>query len=184
MFALPVAEVDPNQGMEKITCLGPPGIRRAPGIDTIRWPDSQYYTRCSRKNKVIMKKPITWRLLILVAGTLLGLLAGLGVSAPATAAAPSSYAAASYVAGLDLDIKYNGTFVVKGTNYKAKKVYVKVVRINKNGRYNVVAHKHLQTNNGNFEWSGNKLQCGKTYKAHAYSYKDGWNSSRTLHVKC
>jgi hypothetical protein len=131
-----------------------------------------------------MKKPITWRLLILVAGTLLGLLAGLGFSAPATAAAPSSFVTASFGAGLDLDIKYNGTFVVKGTNYKAKKVYVKVVRINKNGRSNVVAHKHLQTNNGNFEWSGNKLQCGKTYQAHAYSYKDGWNSSRTLHVKC
>lgn len=131
-----------------------------------------------------MKKPRTWRLLVLVAGTLLGLLAGLGLAAPATAAAPSSVAAASYGTGLDLDLKYNGTFVVKGEGYKAKKVYVKVVKINTNGRSHIVAHKHLVTNNGNFEWSGKKLQCGKIYQAHSYSYKDGWDSSRTLRVQC
>ncbi|WP_139005095.1 hypothetical protein [Arthrobacter crystallopoietes] len=132
----------------------------------------------------MMKKPITWRLLILVAGTLLGLLAGVGLSAPATAAAPGSVAAASYGTGLDLDVRYNGTFVVKGNGYKAMKVYVKVVRINKNGTSNIVAHKNLRTNNGNFEWSGTKLQCGKTYQAHSYSYKDGWDSSRMLPVRC
>ncbi|NMR28495.1 hypothetical protein [Crystallibacter degradans] len=132
-----------------------------------------------------MKKPRTWRLLVLVAGTLLGLLAGLGLPAPATAAAPTSVSAASNDRyGADLDLRYSGKFVVKGEGYKATKVYVKVVKINKNGRSHIVAHKHLVTNNGNFEWSGKKLQCGKTYQAHSYSYKDDWDSSRTLHVKC
>jgi hypothetical protein len=132
-----------------------------------------------------MKKPRTWQLLVLVAGTLLGLFAGLGLSAPATAAAPSSVSAASnarYAA--DLDFRYNGKFVVKGAGYKAKKVYVKVVRVNKNGKYHVVAHKHLPTHNGSFEWSGTKLPCGKTYQAHSYSYKDDWDLSRTLQVRC
>jgi hypothetical protein len=129
-----------------------------------------------------MKKSLAWRLLVLVAGTLLGLLASLGLSAPASAAAPSSVAAASfdthrYGANLDLDVKTDGRFVVNGDNYKAMKVYVKVVKINKNGRYNVIAHKHVRTHNGGFDWTGKKLQCGKTYQAHSYSYKDGWNSS-------
>lgn len=131
-----------------------------------------------------MKKPISWRVILLVTGALLGLLAGLGLTAPATAAAPGSVAAASYGTSLHLDVRNNGTWAVKGTNYKAAKVYVKVVRINTNGRSYIVAHKHLETSKGNFEWSGKNLQCGKTYQAHSYSYKDGWDSSRRLQVRC
>jgi hypothetical protein len=139
-----------------------------------------------------MKKPLTWRLLVLVAGTLLGLLAGLGLSAPASAVAPSSVAAASYDKDnyrsyLDLDVKKNGHFVVKGSDYKAKSVYVKVVKVEKKkyGKDKTVADRWVKTNKkDDFKWNGKKLKCGETYQAHSWSHKDGWDSSNELRVKC
>ncbi|AUI50609.1 hypothetical protein [Arthrobacter crystallopoietes] len=132
-----------------------------------------------------MKKPITWRLLILVVGTLLGLLAGAGLSAPATAA-PAVSASSTYDksdAELDLKLNKNGKFKVVGEDFEAKKVHVMVVKINKH-KDKVIAHKIVRTDDGEFKWIGKKLRCGDTYKAFAHSKKDGWVESDKLRVKC
>jgi len=133
-----------------------------------------------------MKKPITWRLLVLIAGTLLGLLAGLGLSAPATAApavsASAGYDLRDYGPDLTLDVKRNGKFVVEGENYDAKKVYVKVVKIN--GKDKKVADRIVRTHDGDFKWTGKKLRCGNTYQAFSYDKKDGWEKSNKIKVRC
>ncbi|WP_146067355.1 hypothetical protein [Arthrobacter sp. SX1312] len=138
-----------------------------------------------------MKKSLSWRLFVLVAGTLFGLLAGLGLAAPAVAAPVQVATTGNYHdRGGDLTLKANGdgrhvSLKVVGDNYDSKKVDVKVVQVSHHGRHRVVDHRTVWTDRGDdFKYEVKYVECGKSYQAHSYSKKDGWNSSERIWIKC
>jgi hypothetical protein len=85
-----------------------------------------------------MRKSPTWRLLLLMAGVMLGLIAGPGVAAPAAAVEVSKAAAQR----LTLAVSSNGSYVVQGKNYKDSVVEVWIVMVS--GRDRVVDHRRVR----------------------------------------
>lgn len=135
-----------------------------------------------------MKKSLSWRLFILVAGTLFALLAGMGLSAPAVAAPVQVAANGNYHgddSDLTLDVNRNGDLRVTGDNYDAKKVYVKIVKFSHHDNARTVDERNVWTDRGgDFRYTSDKGKCGDSYQAYSYSHKDGWDRSETIRVKC
>ena len=137
-----------------------------------------------------MKKSLSWRLLILVAGTLLGLLAGLGLSAPAVAAPVQTVATTDHYddkdddSDLRLKVDRDGRLKVIGEDYEAKKVYVKIVQTNHKDRERVIDEREVWTRHGDFKFDSKKAKCGNEYRAYSYSKKDGRDRSNTLKIDC
>ena len=126
----------------------------------------------------------------MVTGVLLGLLASIGVAAPAGAgsvAVPASHSQADKGhhhdsdATLTLRIYKDGDYRVKGEDYEAKRVHVWIINVSK---HKVVDHFYVRTHDGDFRIHGDDLKCGKTYKAVSYSKADGWVSSDKVYFKC
>jgi hypothetical protein len=126
-----------------------------------------------------MKKPAAWRLLLLTAGALLGLLAGL-VVAPATAADFHSTAATQRLA---LTLATSGRYTVEGRNYKGEVVDVWVVKVS--GRDSNIASKRVRPGTDDaFTFRGWGLRCDETYQAVSYSPEDGWDKSARKRLGC
>ena len=138
-----------------------------------------------------MKNSLSWRLFVLVAGTLLALLAGMGLAAPAVAS-PVQVATSGnhYDRGADLYLEAKGEgrhvdLKVRGENYDAKWVYVKVVQINHHGRERVIDHREVRTDkDDDFRYQIRNASCGYEYKAISYSKKDGWEQRGRVWIKC
>ena len=126
-----------------------------------------------------MRKSPTWRLLLLMAGVVLGLIAGPGVAAPAAAVEVSKAAAQR----LTLAVSSNGSYVVQGKNYKDSVVEVWIVMVS--GRDRVVDHRRVRPGGDNdFTIRGWGLACSETYQAVSYSRKDDWDRSARERVRC
>jgi hypothetical protein len=123
-----------------------------------------------------MKISATWRLLIMVAGTLLAVAAGLGTAAPASAAHIDARGSS-----LSLTVSSNGSYTVRGSGYSARTVHVWVVNISTDRAVN---ERPLKPNNGSFSFSGSGLGCDASYKAVSFSKQDGWDESKSVHRKC
>lgn len=137
-----------------------------------------------------MKKSFSWRLFILVAGTLFGLLAGMGLAAPAVASPVQVATAGNHHNNEELTLKANGdgkyiNLRVVGNDYDSKRVEVKVVQLNHNGKHRVVDHRTVWTDRGgDFKYQVKQVKCGKYYQAFSYSKQDGWDRSDTIRIKC
>lgn len=128
---------------------------------------------------IAMRKSPTWRLLLLMAGVVLGLIAGPGVTAPAVAAGFSPAAAQQ----LTLSVNSNGSYVVQGKNYKDSVVDVWIVKVS--GRDRVVDHQRVSPGGDDaFTIRGWGLACSETYQAVSYSHKDDWDRSDRERVRC
>ena len=134
-----------------------------------------------------MKTAAKWRACVLIAGVLLGLLASLGVAAPAgasTLAATSSHTQSDRGRGnadLSLRVFGQGNYRVRGSDYQASRVHVWIVNVSRNRAVDEV---YVRTQSGGFTIRKGGLQCGRTYKAVSYSPGDGWVSSSKVHVPC
>lgn len=136
-----------------------------------------------------MKKSLSWRLFVLVAGTLFALIAGMGLSAPAAASPAQVATAGSHYDYEDLNLKVNrdGKHVnlkVIGDDYDAKWVVVKVVQTNHHGKERVIDHRKVWTEKGDFKYQIKNVKCGNTYQAFSESKKDGWDKSDRIWIKC
>jgi hypothetical protein len=128
---------------------------------------------------ITMRKPPTWQLLLLMAGVVLGLIAGPGVAAPAAAA--EVYRAAAQ--RLTLEASSNGRYVVEGRNYKDSVVDVWIVKVS--GRDKVIDHQRVRPGgDDDFTVRGWGLACDETYQAVSYSRDDGWDQSDRERVRC
>jgi hypothetical protein len=126
-----------------------------------------------------MRNSPTWRLLLLMAGVVLGLIAGPGVAAPAAAAEVYQATAPR----LTMGVSSNGRYVVEGRNYKDSVVDVWIVKVS--GRDRVVDHQRVRPRgDGDFTMRGWGLTCGETYQAVSYSRKDDWSQSDRERVHC
>ncbi len=134
-----------------------------------------------------MKKSLSWRLFILVAGTLFALLAGMGLSAPAVAAPVQVAANGNYHGDrddLDLEVNWHNDLKVVGKNYDADKVYVKIVRVDNRGHGRTIDERNVWTHRGDFSYTSERGRCDNYYQAYSYSKKDGWNRSETVRIDC
>ncbi|TDK25195.1 hypothetical protein E2F48_07870 [Arthrobacter crusticola] len=137
-----------------------------------------------------MKKSLSWRLLVLVAGMLLGLLAGLGLSAPAVAAPVQTVAATDYSKDKDKDneltlkVDRDGKLKVIGKGYEANRVKVIIVQTNHKDREKEIYNERVWTDKGRFEVESKKAKCGNEYRAYSYSKKDGLDRSKILRIDC
>jgi hypothetical protein len=137
--------------------------------------------------KAIMKKSLSWRLFILVAGTLFGLLAGMGLSAPAIASPVQVATDWNYHGDdedLTLSVNRDGKLKVVGENYDSNKVYVQVVQINHNGKQKIIDERNVWTQRGDFKYVIQKGKCDNSYQAYSYSKKDGWDKSDKMRIRC
>jgi len=125
----------------------------------------------------IMKNSVTWRLLIMIAGALLALTAGIGTALPASA----TETAAAARSGLSLSVYGKGSYSVRGSGYSAKTIHVWVVNTDTD---RAVSDRTLKTKGGSFSFSGSGLKCGARYRAVSFSKVDGWDESSTVHLKC
>jgi hypothetical protein len=131
-----------------------------------------------------MKTSAKWRACLMAAGVLLGLLASMGLAAPASAStltATSSHSQADRGRGnadLSLRLWSQGNYQVRGSGYQASRVHVWIVR------NRAVDEFYVQTHRGGFTIRGGGLQCGLTYKAVSYSPGDGWVSSSKVRFPC
>lgn len=123
-----------------------------------------------------MENSVIRRLLIVIAGMLLALAAGLGTAVPASAAETDA------VRGPSLSLNVSGSsYSVRGSGYAAKTVHVWVVNI---GTDRALAERSLKPRNGGFSFSGGGLGCNASYKAVSFSKQDGWAESRAVQRKC
>ena len=133
-----------------------------------------------------MKKSLSWRLFLLVTGTLFGLLAGLGLATPAVASPVQVATADNHRdrdADLTLTVNRDDDLKVIGENYDSRSVYVKVVRLNDNGRDRVVDERYVRADDGDFQFYVD-ARCDNSYQAYSYSKKDGWNRSDRIWIDC
>ncbi|MHA7208074.1 hypothetical protein [Arthrobacter sp. MDT1-65] len=142
-----------------------------------------------------MKKSLSWRLFVLVAGTLFGLLAGMGLSAPAVAS-PVQVATSGYDRdnGADLTLYVDdGRLRVAGDDYDGEKVYVKVVQIKHNGKQEKVDERYVWPDRGgNFDYRVRNADCDRSYQAYSKSEKEsrynndknGWEKSERIWFDC
>ncbi|MDQ0734454.1 hypothetical protein [Arthrobacter agilis] len=147
---------------------------------------SPYSARHAWK-KNIMKKSLSWRLFIFVAGTLFALLAGLGASAPAVASPVQVAANGNYHgddARLSLDTNWNGDLTVRGDNYDSQRVYVKIVEVRYHGDGRTIDDRNVWTDRGDFKFTSDEGKCGNYYQAYSYSHKDGRESSEVVKLNC
>jgi hypothetical protein len=137
-----------------------------------------------------MKTSAKWRAWLMIAGVFLGLLASIGMAAPAgasTVVATSSHSQADRGqqrggdANLSLRIFGNGDYRVRGTDYEAKRVHVWVVNVS---RDRVVNEFYVRTHHGDFTSRNDGLRCDRTYKAVSFSRNDGWVSSNKVRFHC
>lgn len=126
----------------------------------------------------------------MVTGVLLGLLASIGLAAPAGASSVAVPASHSHEdkgdhgngdAELSLRIYDDGDYRVRGEGYEANRVHVWIINVSK---HKVVDHFRVWTDDGDFTVRGDDLKCGKTYKAVSYSHDDGWVSSDRVKFRC
>ncbi|EMY33994.1 hypothetical protein D477_011956 [Arthrobacter crystallopoietes BAB-32] len=144
---------------------------------------------------------------MLVAGTLFGLLATLGLAAPATAA----YGTASTPsvqhhdddddddhdrgrggdddddddARLRLSERGDDEIRVRGTDYEEdSRVKVWLVQFD-DGDADVVDKERVWTDNdGDFRYTVDDLECGEKYQAFSWSRDDGWVKSNKIRLDC
>ncbi|MET1154143.1 hypothetical protein [Arthrobacter sp.] len=134
-----------------------------------------------------MKTSAKWRAWLMIAGVLLGLLASMGLAAPAgasTVAATSWHSQADKGrsdADLSLRIFGRGDYRVRGTDYEANRVHVWIVNVSRN---RAVDEFYVRTHHGDFTVRDDGLRCGHTYKAVSYSRGDGWVSSNKVRFHC
>ncbi len=135
--------------------------------------------------KSIMKKSLSWRLFVLVAGTLFGLLAGMGLAAPAVASPVQVTTDGDHRGGgAHLSIYEDDDEIrVVGDDYDSWTVYVKVVRLNDHGRDRVVDERSVRAHDGDFKYSVD-VRCDNSYEAYSYSKKDGWERSGGIRISC
>jgi len=126
-----------------------------------------------------MKQGTTRRLFLLVAVVLLGLIAGLGGAAPASASA-IVFAPAQQ---LTLAVSSSGAYTIDGREYRGETVDVWVVQVSNRDR--VVDSEKVRPGGDNaFRIRGWGLDCGQTYQAVTYSSVDGWDKSARKRVSC
>jgi hypothetical protein len=134
-----------------------------------------------------MKTSAKWRAWLMIAGVLLGLLASMGLAAPASAssiAATSSHSQADRGRGdadLSLRIFGRGDYRVRGSDYEANRVHVWIVNVSRN---RAVDEFFVRTHNGHFTIRDGGLRCDRTYKVVSYSRGDGWVSSHKVRFHC
>jgi hypothetical protein len=134
-----------------------------------------------------MKTSAKWRAWLMITGVLLGLLASMGMAAPAGASSVAATSSLSQAdksrsdADLSLRIFGNGDYRVRGTDYEAKRVHVWIVNVSRN---RVVDEFYVRTHNGDFTIRDDGLRCDRTYKAVSYSRGDGWVSSDKVRFRC
>jgi hypothetical protein len=133
-----------------------------------------------------MKTSAKWRAWLLIAGVLWGLLASMGLAAPASAssiAATSSTSQADRGRGADLSLRISGRgdYRLHGSDYEAKRVHIWIVNVSRNRAVNDY---YVWTHRGDFTSRGGGLRCGRTYKAVSYSSGDGWVSSNKVRFHC
>jgi hypothetical protein len=124
-----------------------------------------------------MKNSATWRLVLMIAGVLLALTAGIGTAVPASATDTT----AALRSGISLSVYGKGGYTVRGSGYSAKTVHVWVVNTDTD---RAAADRTAKTRGGSFSFSGSGLKCGARYRAVSFSKVDGWNESSTVYLKC
>ncbi|TJY71467.1 hypothetical protein E4J89_04260 [Arthrobacter sp. CAU 1506] len=136
----------------------------------------------------MMRSSAKWRARLLIAGVFLGLLASMGVAAPAGASSVAATSSQSQAdrgdrgdANLSLRIFHNGDYRVRGADYDARRVHVWVVNVS---RDRVVHESYARTHHGHFTVRDDGLRCDRTYKAVTFSRKDGWVSSNKVRFHC
>src|SRR6185312_15445296 len=132
-----------------------------------------------------MKTSAKWRAWLTIVGVLLGLLASMGLAAPANASTLAATSARSQSdsgsADLSLSMLGHGGYRVRGSGYEANRVHVWIVNVS---RSRAVNEYYVGTQRGNFTIRGDGLQCGRSYKAVSYSRGDGWVSSSKVPFGC
>lgn len=143
-----------------------------------------------------MKTSATWRLWLIITGAILGLLATMGVAAPATAAVAANSSSYDHRdrdrdwdhrhgddddAELTLRIFRDGDFRIRGEDYDARRVHVWLVNVS---RDRVVEHYRVRTDDGDFTIRDGEVRCGRTYKAVSFSRADGWEVSNKVRFRC
>jgi hypothetical protein len=133
-----------------------------------------------------MKTSAKWRAWLMIAGVLLGLLASMGLAAPAGASSVAATSSQFQVerksdADLSLRIFGDGDYRVRGSDYEAKRVHVWIVNVSRN---RVVDEFYVRTHHGDFTIRDDGLRCDRTYKAVSYSRGDGWVSSDKVRFHC
>ncbi|MGM0928742.1 MAG: hypothetical protein ACQEXN_03405 [Actinomycetota bacterium] len=132
-----------------------------------------------------MNTSARWRAWLTIAGVLLGLLASMGLAAPAGASTLAATASPSQAdrssADLSLRILGGGDYRVRGSDYEANRVHVWIVNVSRN---RAVDEFYVQTHHGDFTARRGGMQCGRTYKAVSYSSGDGWVSSSKVSFRC
>ncbi|MFD1211330.1 hypothetical protein ACFQ36_04660 [Arthrobacter sp. GCM10027362] len=123
-----------------------------------------------------MKISVTWRLLMVIAGMLVALMAGWGAAAPAAAMEITANGSS-----LSLSVAGNGSYSVRGSGYTGSPIHVWVVNIRKD---RAVDQRSIKPRHGSFSFSGGGLECNAAYKAVSFSKLDGWNESRPVSRKC
>ncbi|MHA7283857.1 hypothetical protein [Arthrobacter sp. TMS2-4] len=139
-----------------------------------------------------MKKSFSWRLFVLVAGALLGLLAGMGLAAPAVASPVQVAASGNYHDNdekLILKAKGEGKYVtlkVVGKNYDGKWIDVEVYQVKRHHNLRTIDDRDVRAKGGYFEYKVNHVKCGETYVARSDSDKkrEGRDWSNPVHIKC
>ncbi|NKX54160.1 hypothetical protein [Arthrobacter mobilis] len=148
-----------------------------------------------------MKTSATWRLWLIITGAVLGLLATMGVAAPATAAVAAHSSSYDHRdrdhdrewddwdhghdddedAELTLRIFRDGDYRIRGEDYDARRVHVWLVNVS---RDRVVEHYRVRTDDGEFTIRDGEVRCGRTYKAVSFSRADGWEVSNKVSFRC
>lgn len=153
-----------------------------------------------------MKQTTPWRRPVLVAGTLLGLLAPLGLAAPATAAIGT--ASGPSIQHHDDDDHHDGgrgrgddddaelrltqrdedEIRVRGTDYDEDgRIRVWLVQFDDDDDDDaeVVDRRRVRANDdGNFRFTVDDLDCGDKYQAFSWSRDDGWVKSNKIELDC
>lgn len=129
---------------------------------------------------------------VLMAGVLLGLVAGMGAAVPASASteASSPVIVASQVeeeefdreATLNLRVNRDGELIIRGQDFEARRVNVELV--NQRGR--VVFQDRVRAVRGDFriELTEDDIRCDQRLRARASSQQDDRVRSRTVFFPC
>jgi hypothetical protein len=134
-----------------------------------------------------MKTSAKWRAWLMIAGVFLGLLASMGLAAPAGASTVTATSSNSQAdrgrsdADLSLRIFGRGDYRVRGTDYEAHRVHVWIVNVS---RDRVVDEFWVRAHHGDFKIRNDGLRCDRTYKAVSFSRGDGWVSSDKVRFHC
>ncbi len=139
-----------------------------------------------------MKKSFSWRLFVLVAGALLGLIASMGLAAPAVASPVQVAASGNYHDNdekLTLKAKGEGKYVslkVVGKNYDGNWIDVEVYQIKRHYNLRQIDDRDVRAKGGSFEYKINHVECGESYVARSDSNnkKESRNWSNKITIKC